>query len=220
MIRKEQQDEREYEHPEDFGRDADVVQDAKEPNTERIDQRRQDERHQRDEGEHRRQPARVRGVKEARTVRHRPVDAIDHEGDDHGDGGDGHDLRPEVEPAGEPSERPVGQALGPLIDGASHREVARQFGEDQGDEQLAADDDGPRPEERRTSEADSDAEVPEGTRRNADEAEGDGEVAQEPEGSAQLRLDAEGPQMRVVARGLLGIACTWTRHNSLLNHHG
>ncbi len=75
-----------------------------------------------------------------------PMIPSTHEGHDAGDGGDRHDLRPEVEPAGEPAERPVRQALRPLVDGAGHREVAGQLGEAEGDDELAGDDDQPGPE--------------------------------------------------------------------------
>ena len=120
-----------------------------------------DERDERDEHEHRRQAGRIRAVQPRRVVGHRAVDAVDHEGDDDRDRGHRHDLGPEVEPAGEPAERAVRQALRPLVDRAGDREMARQLGEHERDQRLADDDDRPRPEERRAAQPDADAEVAE-----------------------------------------------------------
>ena len=111
MIGEEQQDQGEDEHPEDLGRHADVVEDRQETDTERVDQRRQHQGHERHEGEHRGDPGRIRAVEEAGPVGHRAMDAIDDERDDDRHGGDRDDLRPEVEPASEPPEGSIAQAL-------------------------------------------------------------------------------------------------------------
>ena len=105
------------------------------------------------------------------------------------------------QPVNQPS-GPVRQALRPLVDRPRDREVARQLGEDERHEQLADDDDRPRPEERRATEPDADAEVAERPGRNADEAERDREVRQEPQGSLRSSgLMPEGSQVGVVALG-------------------
>src|SRR4029079_4178963 len=83
---------------------------------------------------------------------------------------------------------------------AGDREVAGELSEHERDEQLPDDDDRPRPEERRTTKADPDAEVAERPRRDADEAECDREVREETERSAQFGLDPERQELGIVAR--------------------
>ena len=185
VVREEQQDEREDEHPEDLGRHADVV-----------------ERSRRSRTPNALMSVVITSVVMAMNVnmslhaeRRRAGqevllahDPVDHEGDDAGDRGHRHDLRPEVEPAGEPAERPMREALRPLVDRAGDRVVARQLGEAERDEELAGDDDQPRPEHRRPAEAEADAEVAERPGRDADEAEREREVREEPERPVQLRV--------------------------------
>ena len=72
------------------------------------------------------------------------------------------------------------QALRPLVDRAGNRVVARQLGEPEGDEELAGDDDQPRPEHDRPAEADADAEVAERSGRDADEAKASAKFARNP----------------------------------------
>ena len=143
-------------------------------------------------------------------------------GDDDGDGGDGHDLRPEVEPAGEPAERPVRQALRPLVDRAGHREVARQLGEAQGDDELADDDDrattrrsSGRPRPRPTPKLPNDP-VETLMKLNAI-----AKFDRNPSDPVQLGLDAERPQVRVVLRrDVLGTAGPATISSSYLRTTG
>lgn len=82
-------------------------------------------------------------IEERRFADRAAVDAVDHERHDHGNRRNRHDLGPEIEPAGEPAQGPVRQPLRPLVDGARDREVAGEFREHQGDDELADDDDGP-----------------------------------------------------------------------------
>ena len=122
-----------------------------------------------------------------------------------GDGGHGHDLGPEVEPAREPAERPVRRAASTT--GRSSPATGKWLASSakiRATNGLAEDDDRPRPEERRAADAQADAEVRERAGRDADVAERDREVRQEPEDPLQLRLDPERAQMRVVALGAPG----------------
>ena len=138
VVGEEQQDQCEHDHAEDLGRHADVVQDRQQPDAVGVDQRRDQQRRQRDERVHVAQADRGRRIEEVLPAAGESGDDV---ADDDRDRTDRHDLGPEVEPAGEPAEGPVGQALRPLVDGAGDREVAGQLGEDQRDDQLAADDD-------------------------------------------------------------------------------
>ncbi len=52
MVREEQQDQREHEHAEDLGADADVVDGGQEPNADDIDQRRRQKGDETDERLH------------------------------------------------------------------------------------------------------------------------------------------------------------------------
>ncbi len=85
------------------------------------------------------------------------------------------------------------EALGPLVDGAGDREMARQLGEVQRNKRLAEDDQRPRPEDRWTADAERDRLVREHSGRDTDVAEGDREVRQEAERSPQFRFDAQRP---------------------------
>ena len=122
------------------------------------------------------------------------------------------DAGPEVDPAREPAERLVRQALRPLVDRSGHREVARELGEVQRDERLAEDDERPRPEERRAADAEPERDERERPGRDADVAERDREVRQEAERPLQLRLDPQRPQVGIVSRRLVRLV-VWTRHD-------
>ena len=63
-VGEDQQEDREHDHAEDLGRDADVVQDRQEPDAIGVDQRRDDERPDGDEREHRGEPAGAGRVEE------------------------------------------------------------------------------------------------------------------------------------------------------------
>jgi hypothetical protein len=214
VIGEEQEDQREHQHAEDLGRDPDVVQDGDEPDPERIDDGRDDQRRDGDEREHVAHAQRRRGIEEPVL----PNDAVDHERDDAGDGGHRHDLRPEVEPPREPAEGAVREALRPLVDGPGDRVMAGQLGEAEGDDELTGDDDQPGPEHHRAAQPDADAEVAERPGADADEAEGEREVRHEPEGPVQLRLDPERLQVGVIARRDVLGRFAWSRHGFSSSH--
>ena len=112
VVGEEQQHEREHEHPQDLGRDADVVEDRQQADAERIDDRRGDERGDGDERVHVRDAERRRRIEELLSPAREAGDDV---ADDDRDRADREDLGPEVEPPGEPAEGAVGQPLRPLV---------------------------------------------------------------------------------------------------------
>ena len=142
----------EDEHAKDLGRDADVVDEREQANTQDVDERRRREGQEADEGLL--VEERDRGwVGEDDLLRE---DRRQDERNRRCDRRHGDHAGPEVDPAGEPAERPVRQSLGPLVDRPGHREVAGELSEVQGDERLTEDDQRPGPEDRWPTDAECD----------------------------------------------------------------
>ena len=113
------------------------------------------------------------------------------------DRGDGQRARPQVDPAREPRVRlGLAEELRPLEDRARDREVARDLGEVQRDDELAERDDRERPDERAAERADAEDEQREDAGRRRDVAERRGERAEEVQPAVQRLLVAEAARGR------------------------
>ena len=93
-----------------------------------------------------------------------------------------------------------------------------EFGEVEGHEGLAQDDERPGPEDRDAADTEGDGLVGERAGRHADVAERHREDRQEPETAPQLRFDAQRAQMRVVTRDDVLRGSTWSRHEISSSH--
>ena len=101
-----------------------------------------------------------------------------------GHGGDRHDRADDVDPAGHPRRVAAGDLLGPLVDRARYRILRGHLHEAQRDQDLAADDDRPRPPHA-------------GTRVQVAEAEQRGDAGQDRDVAEPGRERGEAPQRPV-----------------------
>src|SRR3954453_15874231 len=179
----EREEDDQQRHADQLGRDADVVDPRHQLDADHVDDGRED--HEQDAEDHRvLRAARRRvqagvGVGSGDLERRRDLRKDHLIGDRHRFHRD--DRSDDQQPAGHPGREGLGRLLRPLVDRAGERVLAGELGEAQRDEELAEEDDRPRPPERGTGGQEGEPEELEDAGQDRDVAEAGGEAREAPE---------------------------------------